>query len=66
MSVQPVNRFCYCGDRYRCEDCHRDVCFCICEVDGAPDTQEAVTAGGRVNPSIARLEAWEEKQELTR
>lgn len=58
-------RFCYCGDRYRCDDCHRDVCFCTCEVDGAPQTQAEVT-GGYVNPTQARMAAWDEKQELTR
>ena len=56
---------CYCGDRYRCEDCRNDVCFCTCEKDGAPMTREEVTAG-YVNPTQARMAAWEEKQELTR
>ena len=61
-----AGQFCYCGSRYNCEDCHHDVCLCTCEKDGAPQTQEEVTAGGYVNPSTARLAAWEEKQELTR
>ncbi|QFG09596.1 hypothetical protein HYQ00_gp52 [Arthrobacter phage TripleJ] len=56
---------CYCGGNYRCQDCRRDVCYCNCEHDGTPDTQAEVTAG-HVNPSTARLEAWAQKQELTR
>lgn len=64
MITPTVQRFCYCGDRYRCEDCHKDVCFCICETDGAPQTREEVTSGW-VNPSTTRLEAWANKQELT-
>lgn len=55
---------CYCGRLYICEDCGGDVCNCRCEVDGAPQTRAAVTAG-YVNPSQARLEAWAEKLELT-
>lgn len=67
MTTTPtVNKFCYCGDRYRCEDCHHDVCFCTCEKDGAPQTQAEVTAGGRSNPDIDHLNAWQEKWELTR
>lgn len=65
MSTPTIQRFCYCGDRYRCEDCHHDVCFCTCEKDGAPQTQAEVT-GGYVNPTQARMAAWDEKQELTR
>ncbi|MFJ4286442.1 hypothetical protein ACIPY0_12425 [Paenarthrobacter nicotinovorans] len=61
-----TGQVCYCGDRYRCEDCRNDVCFCTCEKDGAPMTREEVTASGHVNPSIARQKAWEEKLELTR
>ena len=56
---------CYCGGHYRCEKCRRDVCYCSCATDGAPQTQAEVTFG-YVNPSIARLEAWANKQELTR
>ena len=56
---------CYCGRLYQCDDCGGDVCNCTCERDGAPQTQAEVTAG-YVNPSTARLEAWANKQELTR
>jgi len=56
---------CYCGRLYTCDDCGRDVCQCSCERDGAPQTQAETTAG-YVNPSTARLEAWANKQELTR
>lgn len=56
---------CYCGGHYRCEKCRRDVCYCKCVADGAPQSQEAVTFG-YVNPSQARIEAWQTKQELTR
>ena len=44
---------CYCGRLY------------TCEVDGAPQTRAEVTAG-YVNPSQARLDAWQNKLELTR
>ena len=58
---------CYCRGMSVCEDCGRHGCTdCTCEVDGAPMTREEVTAGGYVNPSIARLEAWANKRELTR
>lgn len=53
---------CYCGDRYRCEDCRRDVCYCVCEKDGTPET----TTAGYVNPSAALQAAYDEKLELTR
>jgi hypothetical protein len=56
---------CYCGGHYRCETCRLDVCYCACRTDGAPQTQAEVTSG-HVNPSTARLEAWANKQELTR
>lgn len=56
---------CYCGRLYTCEDCAADVCACTCEVDGAPQTQAEVTSG-HVNPSQARIEAWQNKMELTR
>ena len=56
---------CYCGGNYRCEDCRRDVCFCTCHADGAPQTRAEVTAG-YVNPSQARMDAWTQKLELTR
>jgi len=35
------------------------------EPDGAPQTREEVTAG-YINPSQARMAAWQQKQELTR
>lgn len=54
---------CYCGGHYRCEDCRRDVCFCTCQTDGAPET---TATAGHVNPSQARQDAWAEKLELTR
>ena len=56
---------CFCGGHYRCEDCRRDICFCACEQDGAPQTQ-AETTSGYVNPSAAKEAAWNEKLELTR
>lgn len=56
---------CYCGGHYRCEKCRHDVCYCICDVDGAPHTQAEVTAG-YVHPSQAHLEAWNLNQELSR
>jgi hypothetical protein len=56
---------CYCRESMFCEDCDRHVCGCVCEKDGAPQTQAEVTAGW-VNPSPTRLEAWRQKQELTR
>jgi hypothetical protein len=58
---------CYCRGAGTCEDCGGHTCngFCTCELDGAPQTQEAVTAG-YVNPSVAREAAWAEKQGLTR
>lgn len=58
---------CYCRNAGICPDCGGHTCngFCVCEFDGAPLTQEAVTAG-YVNPSPARMDAWHEKQELTR
>ena len=55
---------CFCGGLYRCEDCRRDVCFCACEVDGTPETRSEVTSG-YVNPSAARLAAWNQKESLT-
>ena len=55
---------CYCGGRYRCDKCRHDVCFCVCDVDGTPDTRDEVTAG-HVNPSDARLAAWNLKVSLT-
>ena len=54
---------CYCGRLYTCDDCGGDVCNCTCDVDGAPQTQPVA---GYVNPSQARLNAWQEKLELTR
>jgi len=56
---------CYCGRLYTCEDCGGDVCKCTCDVDGAPQTRAETTAG-YVNPSQARLDAWQNKLELTR
>lgn len=56
---------CYCGRLYDCEDCGGDVCQCTCDVDGAPQTQAEVTTG-YMNPAIAQLEAWANKQELKR
>lgn len=53
---------CYCGGHYRCEDCRRDVCFCTCQIDGAPET---TATAGYVNPTQARMDAWQTKQELT-
>ncbi|MEO5317635.1 hypothetical protein PV761_03440 [Arthrobacter sp. CC3] len=54
---------CYCGQFYSCEDCGGDVCNCTCERDGAPQTQAEVTAG-YVNPSQARMDAWQTRQDL--
>lgn len=57
---------CICRGTNECPDCERHGCTdCICDKDGAPATREEVTAG-YINPSIARLEAWANKQELTR
>jgi len=55
---------CCCGGRVRCGDCRKDICFCSChaEVDPTPQDRESVT-GGWVNPSAAREQAWQEKQE---
>lgn len=58
-----MNAMCYCGGHYRCDKCRHDVCFCICDADGTPQTREEVTSG-YVNPSTARIEAWAEKQGL--
>jgi hypothetical protein len=58
---------CYCRGVATCPNCEGHICTgqCTCAVDGAPHTQEAVTAG-HVNPSQARQDAWAEKLELTR
>jgi hypothetical protein len=58
---------CYCQAQGICDGCEGHICAgqCVCERDGAPETQEAVTVG-YVNPSQARVEAWQTKQELTR
>ncbi|UOD80312.1 hypothetical protein [Paenarthrobacter ureafaciens] len=58
---------CDCRGTNECGDCGLHGCTdCICDVDGAPQSREEVTAGGYVNPSTARLEAWANKRELTR
>lgn len=58
---------CYCRGAGTCPDCGGHICAgqCTCNHDGAPQTQAETTAG-HVNPSTARLEAWANKQELTR
>lgn len=57
---------CYCRGVNVCPDCEQHACTqCECEKDGAPATQEEVTSG-YVNPSQARMAAWEQKKELTR
>ncbi len=58
---------CYCRGAGTCDTCGGHNCTggCTCNLDGAPQTQEQVTAGW-VNPSTAREAAWREKQELTR
>jgi hypothetical protein len=56
---------CYCGRLYPCEDCGGDVCNCQCRTDGAPQTQTEATTG-YMNPAIAQVEAWANKQELKR
>ena len=56
---------CYCGRLYPCENCGGDVCNCQCVTDGAPYSREAVTSG-YINPTQARTDAWQERQELRR
>lgn len=56
---------CFCGRLYDCEDCGGDVCACTCETDGAPQTQAEVTAG-YTHPARPGIDAWAEKEELTR
>jgi hypothetical protein len=56
---------CYCGGLYRCDTCRLDVCYCPGHTDPTPDTREAVTSG-YVNPTQARLAAWQERQDLRR
>lgn len=59
-------RGCYCRGVNVCPDCEQHACTqCECDKDGAPQTQAEVTSV-YINPSTARLNAWEEKQELTR
>lgn len=40
---------CYCGGLYRCGDCHRDVCFCVCEAE--PTDAELAGHGVTVEPA---------------
>lgn len=54
---------CYCAGLYRCEKCRRDVCYCACDTDGAP--QEATTSG-YIHPAQPGIDAWAEKEALTR
>lgn len=58
---------CYCRGAGTCTDCGGHICTgqCACNQDGATQTQAEITAG-YVNPSIARLEAWAQKLELSR
>lgn len=56
---------CYCRGAGICDNNHHICEGCTCDHDGAPQTREVTTAGW-VNPSPARLEAWNEKLELTR
>lgn len=54
-----------CRGLYPCDDCGDCPCNCECRTDGAPQTRAESTAG-HVNPTQARLDAWQTKQELTR
>jgi hypothetical protein len=63
--MRTTKGICFCGKLYTCDDCGGDVCDCTCDIDGAPHSQEAVTAG-HVNPSQARMDAWTARQELRR
>ncbi|MCO4257360.1 hypothetical protein [Pseudarthrobacter cellobiosi] len=56
---------CYCRGAGICDNNHHICEACTCEHDGAPHTQAEVTSG-HVNPSSARLDAWQEKLEATR
>ena len=54
---------CYCRGAGTCEECGGHTCAggCTCNLDGAPQNNF-----GWVNPSPTRLDAWTQKQELTR
>lgn len=58
---------CYCRGFGTCDTCEQHVCTgdCTCGTDPTPNTREAVTSG-YVNPTQARTEAWQQKQEATR
>lgn len=54
---------CYCRGTNVCPDCEGHACTDrTCDKDGTPDSREEVTAG-YVNPSQARMDAWEQKIE---
>jgi len=53
---------CYCGGHYRCETCRLDVCFCPGHEDPTPQH----TTTDFTHPARPGIDAWAEKEELTR